>query len=171
VLRSLIRGVQFTILREPIVTAIRASLRSKNGTERRLHMRSAPITYRIACASGYNIIEIYEDWQEIYAGSTSRRIIHERRFAPRLFHDICATPCYWESYFCTFDRKGSTNKSRQGISVNRSCEIHAVTSKSSYQQEEENWLDLSTEEKLNNCSEDEDVNAKLQVVDALRRSY
>jgi len=130
VLRSLIRGIQFTILREPIVAAIRASLRSKNGTERRLHMRSAPITYRIA--SGYNIIEIYEDWQEIYASSTSRRIIHERRFAPRLFHDICATPCYWESYFCTFDRKGSRNKSRQGISVNRSCEIHAVTSKSSY---------------------------------------
>jgi len=30
---------------------------------------------------------------------------------------------------------------------------------------------LSTKKKLNNCSEDEDVNAKLQVVDALRRSY
>lgn len=58
--------MQFTILREPIVTAIGASPRSKNGV-------TATFTHAIGadhvwyCASGYNVIEIYEDWQEIYA--------------------------------------------------------------------------------------------------------
>lgn len=47
--------------------------------------------------------------QEIYVReSTYRRIIHERRFAPGLFDDICAATCHRESYFCTFDRGTST---------------------------------------------------------------